>query len=375
MLLALILFTLYHFIQYKKLKKIYQDEHLKLYKIKVAHSLYPIVAKTDTKRYKKAQSLINAVGWNVSVEMFFIYKFILFIMSFILIVNVVVTNITNNVEDITKDCNYKRIMIEDSIKVTPESINKEVAMYNYVKNALKEKKISIKILSNIGGDNTIHDFVVDTLNNSNFRTDEDINIVAKRMLNKFIAISFLENDYLVYLFILLICSIFYLLPDYMAFIKYKLLEDKKDWEVLNFTYVCSIFGRLPPYKIENVLSNMLVVADTNKYIIKELLEGVKNGKGEKSFEEALSKIDDRDSEFYEILDTMKLALSIGFPKVIDSIDSLSNDMVKWLEVKNIKRRKSKKIIALIPVAIMVLLGALYFSYGIYSISNPMNFFK
>ena len=60
---------------------------------------------------------------------------------------------------------------------------------------------------------------------------------------------------------------------------------------------------------------------------------------------------------------------------MDSVDEMAVNQLKWLEVKNLRRRKLKQVIAMVPVVLVMLLAMVYFSYSLSTLSNPMNFIK
>jgi hypothetical protein len=153
----------------------------------------------------------------------------------------------------------------------------------------------------------------------------------------------------------------------------KLIEDKRDWEILNYIYVFSIFGRMPPFNIKNVLSNILAISDIYRPIINEALNSIKSGKGEASFDSLLQRVENQ--ELYELLEAMRLSMSTGLLNMVDNIDEMALNQLKWLEIKSIKRRKSKQVIAMVPVVLIMLMAMVYFSYSLSTLSNPMNFIK
>ncbi|HQE67358.1 MAG TPA: hypothetical protein PLE05_11050, partial [Bacillota bacterium] len=151
------------------------------------------------------------------------------------------------------------------------------------------------------------------------------------------------------------------------------IEDKRDWEILNYIYVFSMFGRMQPFNIKNVLSNILVISDIYKPIVNEALNNINSGKGEEAFDNLLEKVENQ--ELYELLESMRLSMSTGLLNIVDNIDEMAANQLKWLEIKSIKRRKSKQVIAMVPVVLVMLAAVVYFSYSLSTLSNPMNYLK
>lgn len=69
---------------------------------------------------------------------------------------------------------------------------------------------------------------------------------AERMYKKLIKIRTIETDYLIYLTSFILAIILYFIPNIIGHLKLILIEDKRDWEILNYIYVFSMFGRMPP---------------------------------------------------------------------------------------------------------------------------------
>jgi len=193
------------------------------------------------------------------------------------------------------------------------------------------------------------------------------------MYKKLIKIRTIETDYLIYLTSFILAIILYFIPNIIGHLKLILIEDKRDWEILNYIYVFSMFGRMPPFNIKNVLSNILVISDIYKPIINEALNNLNSGKGEEAFDNLLGKVENQ--ELYELLESMRLSISTGLLNIVDNIDEMAVNQLKWLEIKSIKRRKSKQVIAMVPVVLVMLAAVVYFSYSLSTLSNPMNYLK
>ena len=134
-----------------------------------------------------------------------------------------------------------------------------------------------------------------------------------------------------------------------------------------------MFGRMQPFNIKNVLSNILVISDIYKPIVNEALNNINSGKGEEAFDNLLEKVENQ--ELYELLESMRLSMNTGLLNIVDNIDEMAANQLKWLEIKSIKRRKSKQVIAMVPVVLVMLAAVVYFSYSLSTLSNPMNYLK
>jgi hypothetical protein len=151
----------------------------------------------------------------------------------------------------------------------------------------------------------------------------------------------------------------------------KLIEDKKNWEILNCMIVFSTFGRMPPYSILNILQHMVIATEVYKPLFEALFEGLKKGGcQDEAFDRALETVD-RD-ELYELIETMKLSKVTGLLNLVDDIDESIKNAIKWIEIENIKRRRAKMLYAMSAMAVVMGLGCIYFAYGLTVISNPAN---
>jgi len=116
-----------------------------------------------------------------------------------------------------------------------------------------------------------------------------------------------------------------------------------------------------------------VISDIYKPIINEALNNLNSGKGEEAFDNLLGKVENQ--ELYELLESMRLSISTGLLNIVDNIDEMAVNQLKWLEIKSLKRRKSKQVIAMVPVVLVMLAAVVYFSYSLSTLSNPMNYLK
>jgi len=246
----------------------------------------------------------------------------------------------------------------------------EKEIFSYLDNCLPGDKVTLKELKNKQNSQMYIEYIEAQISGKWAGLEEDAGAAAKRMYKKLIRIRTIERDYPIYLSALLAALAMYFMPNIIGHLKLMLIEDKRDWEILNYIYVFSIFGRLPPFNIKNVLINILVIADIYKSILTEALNNIKSGKGEASFDNLLKRVNNQ--ELFELLEA---SMSTGLLNIVDNIDEMAVNQLKWLEIKSIKRRKSKQVIAMVPVVLVMLVAMVYFSYSLSTLSNPMNYIK
>ena len=265
----------------------------------------------------------------------------------------------------------EKTMVDEYIKPDSVNINQEKAIYNavykkvMVKNNksffdMKNKTISIEYLENL---------INETFNN----LFEDSRSIANRIYIKLLIINNVQHDYFAYIFSIIASFAVYFIPNLTLFMARYLLEDKKDWEVLNSIYIFTIFGKMPPYSIKSIMPNILLASNIYRHLFIRLVDGLNNGRGADIFDEVLIETDN--GELFEMLETMKMTLSTGLLNSIDSFEEIAENQLKWLEIKSIKRRKSKQLFAMLPVVIIIFFAFIYFSFGLSILSNPINLIK
>lgn len=350
-----------------KLKKLYKQEYIKSINIKTARKLYPLVPKTDSKKYKSTKRFLTSIGWNISVEGIYLYKWIMFAAVFFVLVTIKTTNSTLALKEIAQDINYNHNIIETLKVNTVENLNAERELYNLVDKQLEvngdiyEKQNKQKYIENI------EKFIM----LQGIDTGEDIRETAQRLYYKLLQTRLIKNGINPYIYILLISALAYYLPDILGQIKRKLIEDKKNWEILNCLIVFSIFGRMPPYSVLSILEHMVIATEVYRPLLEGLIEGLKKGGDqEEAFNRALEAVD-RD-ELYELIETMKLSRKTGLVNSVDNVEDTISNTIKWIEIENITRRRSKMLYAMSAMAIVMALGCIYFAYGLTIISNPAN---
>lgn len=367
----LVMLVAYLYIAYAvrnhKLKKLYKQEYIKSINIKTVRKLYPLVPKLGSKKYKNTKKFLASIGWNISVEGIYLYKWILFASMFFMLVTIKTTNSTIAIKEIAQDINYNRNVIETLKVNTPNSLDAERELYNLVD---KKLEINSDIYEKQNKQKYIGD-IEDLIVSHGIDTGENIRETAQRLYYKLLQTRLIKTGVSPYIYILLISALIYYLPDILGQIKCKLIEDKKNWEILNCLIVFSIFGRMPPYSVLSILEHMVIATEVYKPLLEGLIEGLKKGGDqEEAFDRALEAVD-RD-ELYELIETMKLSRKTGLVNSVDNVDDTINNTIRWIEIENITRRRSKMLYAMSAMAIVMALGCIYFAYGLTIISNPAN---
>ncbi len=373
MLAAVVLIFACQYYKYKKIKRLYRAEYAKASFLKSIGRLLPLMPENKSERYRNVQRLIIDSGIKLSVEGFYLTKTLLFILGFVFFVSVQTTNTIILYDSIISDINIDRSLIDGAVATDTGSLQLERDMFRHVDVSLPRDKVSLKELKSKENSQMYIEYIEAQINGKWAGRGEDAAAAAKRMYKKLIRTRTIEKNYTIYLTALAAAIFLYFVPNIAGSAKLKLIEDKRDWEILNYIYVFSIFGRMPPFNIKNVLSNILVVSDIYKPLITEALNSIKSGKGEAAFDSMLQRVENE--ELYELLEAMRLSMSTGLLNMVDSIDEMAISQLKWLEIKSIKRRKAKQVIAMVPVVLVMLIAVVYFSYSLSILSNPMNFIK
>lgn len=373
LLISVLFLTVYQYLKYQKIKRLYRADYAKRVYLKSIGRLLPFMPDHKSKRYEKAEKHIINSGLEISVEGFYLTKTLLFIIGFVFIISVQTTNIFILYGNIISDLNMGKTLMDITAASDADALRLELDMFNHIESSIPKDKVTLKELKNVHNSQMYIEYIKARIRDKWADTGEDTGKIAERMYRKLIRIRAMEKNCLIYITALVFAVFLYFMPDIITNIKLMLIEDKRDWEILNFIYIFSMFGRMPPFNIKNVLSNILIVADIYKPIISEALNSIKSGKGEVAFDDLLEKAEN--NELYELLETMRLSTSTGLLNIVDNIDEMAVNQLKWLEIKSIKRRRSKQVIAMVPVVLIMLLSVVYFSYSLSTLSNPMNFIK
>ncbi|HYF83269.1 MAG TPA: hypothetical protein VEB00_09620 [Clostridia bacterium] len=372
LIIAIIVFA-HQYCRYQKIKRLYRADYARSSYLKSISRLLPLMPRYKSKRYRNTEELIVDSGLRISVEGFYLVKAALFIIGLAFFISIQTTNIFMLHDGIINDLNIEKTLIDIAVKADAEGLKLENEIFSYINSCLPREKVTLKELANKNNSQMYIEYLEAQIGNKWTDLEVDAGVTAKRMYKKLIRIRTIETDYTRYFTAILAAIILYFMPNIIGNIKLMLIEDKRDWEILNYIYVFSIFGRMPPFNIKNVLSNILAISDIYRPIINEALNSIKSGKGEASFDSLLQRVENQ--ELYELLEAMRLSMSTGLLNMVDNIDEMALNQLKWLEIKSIKRRKSKQVIAMVPVVLIMFMAMVYFSYSLSALSNPMNFIK
>lgn len=351
----------------------YRADYARASCMKSISRLLPLMPRCDSRRYRNAEALIIDSGLKVSVEGFYMAKTLLFLLGFAFFISIETTNVFLLYDRIVGDMNIGVPLLEQSGEKAAGSLRLEREMFGYFNASMAGADYTLDQLEDRKNYLIYLRHIEEEIRSRWSGLEESADITAQRLYKKLLKIRTLERDYTAYLTAILASVFMYFMPDLAAALKLKLIEDRRDWEVLNCIYVFSIFGRLPPFNIKSVLSNILLASDIYKPVMTEALNNIKSGKGEEAFDRLLQKVDNE--ELYELLEAMRLSISTGLLDMADNIDEMAANQLKWLDIKSIKRRKAKQVMAMLPVVLIMLLAMVYFSYSLSTLSNPVSFIK
>lgn len=374
MLMAAVLTTTsLQYLRYIRMRRLYSHEYAKRKLIKDVCRFLPLMPKNSSKRYHNTEVLLRDAGYRISIEGFYLIKTILFVIGFIFFVSVQTTNSFILYKSILSDINMGKSVLDQRAEVNSQKLGLEKDIFLYVDTAMPKGKITLRELKDINKLQMYEEYIEVLIRKKWTGLEEDTHVIAERMYKKLLFVRKLQSNYLIYFSALILAILLYFFPNILTWIRLKLIEDKRDWELLNYIYIFSIFGRLPPYNIKNVLLNMLAISDIYRQLMSGILNALKSGKGEDAFEATLNDIDNE--ELFELLEVMKLSVGTGLQDLVDNVDEMAASRLKWLDIKSIKRRKVKQVMAMVPVVLIMLLSMIYFSYSLSTLSNPMNFVK
>jgi hypothetical protein len=362
----------HQYFRYRKIKRLYRADYARKNCLKSISRFLIFMPRYKSRRYKNSEGLIINSGLRVSVEEFYLAKTLLFILGFVFFISVQTTNTFAIYDYVISDLNMGKTLIDDNVP-NDYTLQLEKEVFIHIDSSLPKGKAALKELKDENNSQIYIEYIKAQISGKWAELEEYAGETAERMYKKLIKIRTIETDYLIYLTSFILAIILYFIPNIIGHLKLILIEDKRDWEILNYIYVFSMFGRMPPFNIKNVLSNILVISDIYKPIINEALNNLNSGKGEEAFDNLLEKVENQ--ELYELLESMRLSMNTGLLNIVDNIDEMAANQLKWLEIKSIKRRKSKQVIAMVPVVLVMLAAVVYFSYSLSTLSNPMNYLK
>lgn len=357
---SLTLLTLNKYLYYLKLKKRYGVNTSKKIFLDNLHIPGLIPEKGDEK-YQKIQALLLNTGNKTSVQMFFVYRYLIVLIMAIGAMLVINTNTKLDIQLLQSDVNFNRSMADYPLTVTPELIQDEL-------NLLKEVKSYLSTINVKPTDTQAHDVIKAYLQNKG-RLYDSPDILAKRLLQKLEKEEMIKFDYKNYFLIMILCYVVYNIPVYMLRIKLLLIDSKKDWEVLNCLTTYSIIGNLPPYRVDYLIDNLIDISTIYSSTFEEFKKALKSKDKQRETTELINSVVNPDIQ--EILEILVLASEIGVEQTLENIDDLLDLKVKSLEITALKRRQIKSAIVMIPVFIILLLLFNYLMFGMTTLSQNM----
>lgn len=372
-LIALIalLYIIMQYMYYIKVIKLYNSsDYYRQYLKRQIQSFYPLVPKWGSKRYIGIGRIITEAGWGLSVEEIYIIKYLLLIVTFVLLVGIKATNLSLDIEGIKENMHYKKVVMDTLTKDTKENTLKEKRLVEYFYEDAKEKNV----FSLANSADEFPEYIVNMLKQKGWGyPDEDTETTAWKIYYKIMDIYHAENSKSSYMVILIASIAAFHIPESVAKLKIKLIAEKKNWEVNNLAIVYSVFGCMPPYSVENIIDNMVMAADVFKNTIIRLRDGIKDAKGEHIYSEILEQVENE--ELYELIENMQFNSEIGLVNTIKNIDEMIEHNIENIKVMNIYRRDSKNLYSMIPAVIVLTIALLYAAYGIVPLANPMQAMK
>jgi hypothetical protein len=357
---SLTLLTFNKYLYYLKLKKRYGVNTSKKIFLDNLHIPGLIPEKGDEK-YQKIQALLLNTGNKTSVQMFFVYRYLIVLIMAIGAMLVINTNTKLDIQLLQSDVNFNRSMADYPLTATPELIQDEL-------NLLKEVKSYLSTINVKPTDAQAHDVIKAYLQNKG-RLYDSPDILAKRLLQKLEKEEMIKFDYKNYLLIMILCYVVYNIPVYMLRIKLLLIDSKKDWEVLNCLTTYSIIGNLPPYRVDYLIDNLIDISTIYSSTFEEFKKALKSKDKQRETTELINSVVNPDIQ--EILEILVLASEIGVEQTLENIDDLLDLKVKSLEITALKRRQIKSAIVMIPVFIILLLLFNYLMFGMTTLSQNM----
>jgi hypothetical protein len=350
-----------------KLNKLFPKEYIKSINRRTVRKLYPFVPRPNSSKYIRTKRFLTSIGWNISVEGIYLCKWGMFAVMLFMMVTIQTTNTSIAIKEIVQDVNYNHNIIETLKSETEQNIMLEKQLYYMIDGEIKKSE---KIFNKQNKQVNI-DYIEYLISDKSLEVGEELTSIAKRMYFKVLETRTIRNGIVPYMYIILFAALVYNMPDILGQIKKTLIEDKKNWEILNCMIVFSTFGRMPPYSVLNILEHMVIATEVYKPLFEALIEGIKKGGSqEEAFDAALEAVD-RD-ELYELIEMMKLSKVTGLINTVDDVDENITNTIKWIEIENIKRRRVKMFYAMSAMAVVMGLGCIYFAYGLTVISNPVN---
>ncbi len=317
-----------------------------------------IIPKEESKGYQSTKSLLINSGWKYTVEEFYLLKHGICFIALLVGICICITNQGLHRKRVIEDLQYGNNITSFSEIPSSEDIKKETELIYSVRKYMFELSMNSY---NPDALPIIQAFIKGRYINY---SDAD----AKRIWTKLQELESINDGIKDYLLIFAIAYILFWIPNYMAWIKLFLIDNKKDWETLGYMAVYSVMGRIPPYNLDNILENMKEIGEIYQRTIIEF-EDVLKWQEKEEAEKILDKV--TDDSMSEILETMVLASEIGVSETVANIDDLLENKMKWMDISAQKRRNIKSSVALVPVGVILFMLFGYLMYSLNMINQNM----
>lgn len=356
--IVLVVVTSRNAIKYKKLRNLYgKKTGAQMFK-GIIRSFKPIVPALGSKRYKTTVLLLDSVGWRIGVEYFYLVKMGLSGLCLAILFVISLSNQSIQVRDILTNINFGRVITSAQLEDT--------------ENARQLENMIFEQLTKMTNEGIIHDttdaeaVVQRIISMSGTDTKESVEEITQRILMKIDVINSINDNANSYLSILILSILAFHIPDTLAYVKMCLLENSKTWDSIYCMVIYSIFGRIPPYRVDTVLSNMEQVAEFYQPKLTEFRQ-LLNKNSPEELQQFLKGIHNDDLQ--EVLEMLCIANRTGLLDTVDDVDDLYENALTWMDISNKKRRQLKFSMCLIPLSIIFFLLILYFQYGLTSLMN------
>lgn len=348
-----VLYGVYEYIRFKKLERMYgKKTTIQMFK-KIIRGLKPFVPGIESKRYKTTEILLDTVGWNIGVEYYYLIKILIFSVITSLLFGITLTNNSISVKDVISNLNLGRSVTSSTIKSTDELQELEYTLYELVR-----LKIDKGIIS------TVDDAALEIATyyqGYGIESSESIQETAQRIYNKVLLVKSIHENPFAYIQILVLAFIGSMIPDMLAYIKIMLLENTKNWDAIYSMVIYSIFGKLPPYRVDTVISNI----ETSTHFYRRKMKQFKPilDKGDHDhISDFIKSI--RNDDMEEVLEMLYISSRTGLLETVRDVEDMYNASIDWMDINSKKRRQVKYSICLIPLSIIFFLLILYFQYGL-----------
>lgn len=351
-------------IKYLNIKKRYGTVNNRLLYRKMQKN--KIIPNRENKRYKETKMLLVHTGWNISVEFFYILKYL--VAFLVLVGSFIFVNANLGLQEgvIIEDLNYKRPSGQQIIEPNKDLIEEE-------KKTLKKVEEYLKTINSTTLDDNITIASVEAYLKGENIVYEGSEVLAKRLVLKLNTLNQIQNNPGIYIRVILITILSFFIPNLMGAVKIKVISSKRDWDILTMLTSYSITGRIPPYKIEKVIENMQEVTTLFRYQLQSFKEVLQADKKEEIKDKELNEFISStvDEDLSEIFETLILAKEGGIKETIGNVDDKIESNIKWIEVKSRQARGVKVVFCIIPVFILMLLLFDYLMYGMTALNQGM----